>query len=196
MTTSGEIKEIAGALVAAQGELKNAPFNAKNPHLGNRFANLTSVRDTVVPVLQKHGIAVAQGIGYNGRPHVTTRLMHTSGQWIESVCPLPEVADMQKLGSAITYARRYALSAICGIASEEDDDGNSASGSEDRATTPKPPAGYDQWILDMEVAAKDGQYAEQFAATHKARPELTNYITAHDAARHAKLKTKSAGAKK
>jgi hypothetical protein len=169
MTTSEKLDLIAVALAKAQGEMKNAPFNATNPHLKNKFANLASVRDTVIPTLSKHGIAVVQALDFTteGQTFVLTRLLHTSGQWIESVCPIPSAPDMQKMGSAITYARRYSLSAICGIAADEDDDGNEAAktNGQTQATRPEPkataPAGFDNWYSDLTATADDGLEALQ-----------------------------------
>jgi ERF superfamily len=124
MKTSETISAIATAFATAQAELKNAPFDRENPHYKSRYATLASVRDTVAPVLSKQGLAVIQTTDIvDGTWCVLTRLMHKSGEWIESVYPF-NLDKPQAMGSALTYARRYALSSICGIASEEDDDGN------------------------------------------------------------------------
>lgn len=135
MKTSDSIKELSGAFVAAQAELKNATFDAKNPHFGNRYASLAGMRDGVAAVLSKHGLAVIQGTAFDGGiASVNTRLVHKSGEWIESAYPFA-VDKPQAMGSAYTYARRYSLAAICGIASEEDDDANEGS-----KTAPAKPA--------------------------------------------------------
>jgi hypothetical protein len=182
VTTSDSINELATALAKAQGEMKNAPFNATNPHLRNKFANLASVRDTVVPTLSKHGIAVSQAIVVlDGRAAVTTRLLHASGQWMESVCPLPDATDMQKLGSAITYARRYSLSAICGIAADEDDDGHEAAtvGPVAQAQQPAKPEGYDKWLKEFEATAKKG--LDPLREKFKTAPDsYRKYLTKYD----------------
>lgn len=128
MKTSETINELAAALAKAQGAMKNATLNKTNPHFRSKYADLAGIRDTVTPALAAHGIAVAQTIGMvDGQLSVTTRLMHLSGQWLESSFPI--IADVNKpqaIGSAITYGRRYTLSAICNIAADEDDDGNEA----------------------------------------------------------------------
>lgn len=196
MTTSESINEIAAALAKAQGEMKNAPFNATNPHLKNKFANLASVRDTVIPSLSKVGIAVVQTlVPFDGRAALATRLLHTSGQWMESLCPLPDAGDMQKLGSAITYARRYSLSAICGIAADEDDDANAAS--EPQASrpvaVPRAPQGFDDWVTDLEATADDGTAALE-SAWKKSQPYLRKYLTDTDAARWERIKAKASKA--
>jgi hypothetical protein len=149
MRTSTEINELAKALAAAQGEIKNAHLNKVNPHFKSRYADLAAIRDAVIPALSKHGIAVMQttqqDIFNENVPGfvVLTTLVHSSGQWIESEYPIPLVVDKpQIMGSAYTYARRYSLAAICGIAAEEDDDANAAqqsngNGSRPVATYPK-----------------------------------------------------------
>src|SRR5688572_5865463 len=102
MVTSEQINEIAAALAKAQAGMKNAALNKVNPHFKSRYADLAGIRDTVVPTLAANGIAVVQTLDTDA---LLTRLLHTSGQWIESRCPIPNVPDMQKMGSAITYAR-------------------------------------------------------------------------------------------
>jgi uncharacterized membrane protein YgcG len=125
------LSNLTKALVKAQGELKNASLNKTNPHFKSRYADLAEIRDTVMPTLTKHGLALVQftQIGSAGF-YLVTRLMHESGEMMESRFPLPENTEKpQQMGSAITYARRYMMAAICGITAEEDDDGNAAQGS-------------------------------------------------------------------
>ena len=128
MKTSETINELAGALAKAQLAMKNATADADNPYFKSKYADLATVRDAVTPALAANGIAVVQlTSSENGHLIVHTRLMHSSGQWIESQYPIMnDTAKPQAMGSALTYARRYSLSAICGIASEKDDDGNAA----------------------------------------------------------------------
>lgn len=125
--TSEQINELAAALAKAQAEMKNARLNKVNPHFKSRYADLAEIRDTVTPALAKHGIAVAHGImpADSGSLVVTTRLIHSSGQWIESGFPIA-YDKPQTMGSAITYGRRYNLSAITNIAADDDDDANAA----------------------------------------------------------------------
>lgn len=127
---SPELKDLATALSKAQGELIPAPMDSDNPHYRSRFASLASVVSTARPVLSKHGLSVTQMVTHVGeKPALVTRLMHLSGQWVESTMLLSVTqAGMQPLGSAITYAKRYAFSAMVGIVAEDDDDGNSADG--------------------------------------------------------------------
>jgi hypothetical protein len=124
-----EINEIAKALGAAHAELKNPPLDSMNPHFRSKFASLAGVRDAVVPVLAKHGLFVSQNLTNTEKGVAcTTIITHVSGQQM-SFGPLEMPAtkqDAQGLGSAATYARRYALlSAFC-ITGDTDDDANAA----------------------------------------------------------------------
>ena len=95
----------------------------------NRYADIGAVWEAVRNVLPKHGLSVVQTMRPrdDGKAAMHTMLMHVSGQWISGECVLPAPKqDPQGYGSAITYARRYSLSAILGVVSEEDDDGNAA----------------------------------------------------------------------
>lgn len=123
MKTSETINELAKALAAAQGEMKNATLNRVNPHFKNRYADLAAIRDAVVPAMSKHGLAVTQTTDLTDAGFLlTTRVSHLSGQWMESVYPLAVNPNPQAMGSQLTYARRYSLSAIAGISADEDDD--------------------------------------------------------------------------
>lgn len=129
MTKSEAINELAAALSKAQGEMTNPKFDTSNPFFKSRYASLSTVRDAVVPPLSKNGIAVTQLVQSTpAGVECETVLMHASGQWVSSTLYLPSGKhDAQGYGSAITYARRYALMAICGVVGDEDDDGNAAS---------------------------------------------------------------------
>jgi len=126
MRTSENIDQLATALAAAQAEMKNAKLNKVNPHFKSKYADLAEIRDTVTPALSKNGIAVVQGTdAVETGILVVTRLVHKSGQWIESRFPIA-YDKPQTMGSAYTYAKRYSLAAICNIAADEDDDANAA----------------------------------------------------------------------
>lgn len=132
MRESGSIKALAAALTEAQAELKNAPFNSTNPHFKNKYADLAQLRDCTAPILAKHGLAIVQGMTAVMEGPVfalTTRLLHKSGEWIESTYPVQMDAP-QKMGAAITYGRRYCLAAMLGIAGEPDDDAETIRGKE------------------------------------------------------------------
>jgi len=130
MQTSESIKNIAKAMAQFQSEVKNPANTANNPFFNSKYAPLNDVLNLVRPLLTKYGLSILQSPSGDGEHiAVTTLIIHESGEWIESD-PLTLRADKataQGAGSAITYARRYALSAMLGISSEDDDDGNYAS---------------------------------------------------------------------
>lgn len=127
---SESINELAEALAKAQAEMKDAALSKINPHFKNRYADLPAVRAAVTGPLSKNGLTAIQTMALvDGKSVLETTLAHKSGQWIKSVTPiLVDKPGMQALGSGITYARRYALAAICGVASDEDDDGEASEG--------------------------------------------------------------------
>lgn len=130
METSQTIGKISEALAKAQGQMKNAAFDASNPHFKSKYASLASIMDACRAALSANGIAILQGTSVgsdSNRVHVTTLLAHISGEFIKETLSLkPARDDAQSIGSAITYARRYGLSALVGIIGDEDDDGNAA----------------------------------------------------------------------
>jgi len=130
MIKSDATNELAGALAKAQGEMKPAVMNQKNPFFKNNYADLQSVWDSIRGPFAKNGLSVVQTVGIDEKGMVLeTSILHSSGQWISSALRLtPVKQDPQGVGSAITYARRYALSAIAGVCSDEDDDANHAAG--------------------------------------------------------------------
>lgn len=130
--TSEQIDQIATALADAQTRIGNALKDAKNPAFRSSYATLASVDDAVRPELSAVGIAIIQAPSFIpdiSSVEVVTRLVHKSGQFFQSSCLVPVTkVDAQGTGSAITYARRYALSAMCGVAPADDDDANAAVG--------------------------------------------------------------------
>lgn len=123
-----KMKLITDALLNAQKHIKNAPKDAKNPHFRNDYATLESVIDAVKDCANAFGIVIVQGNGADEfGQYVNTTVIHTSGELITSkVYLLLDKQNMQGLGSAITYARRYGLAAMFCI-TQADDDGNAAS---------------------------------------------------------------------
>lgn len=141
MKTSESVNELFAALAKANGEIKNAVKDAENPHFKRDYATLASVLDAVREPLSKNGLSVLQTVRVAEGNHflLETRLAHASGQWVESETPLLLVKDdMQGLGSAITYARRYALAAMIGVSHADDDDAEDAIDKENREP-PKSP---------------------------------------------------------
>lgn len=135
------MKSIATALASAQMNMGKALKQANNPHFRSKYADLGNVMDACLPALNEAGIAVIQPAGEDehGR-FVDTILIHgESGESLASRVPLiVQKNDMQGYGSAVTYARRYGLMAMAGIA-PEDDDGNAASKAAPKRDELKPP---------------------------------------------------------
>jgi len=127
---SATLGALAKALAAAQGKITGAKKTAQNPHLKNKYATLADVWDACRDPLSAHGLAVVQTTEPHGKDGVCVRtmLMHESGEWIASRLFLPVTKpDAQGFGSALTYARRYALSSMVGVC-PDDDDANAATG--------------------------------------------------------------------
>lgn len=129
MRQSEELNEIATALAKAQGDMQHASLDGVNPHFRSKYATLAAVCNACKSALSAHGIAFIQhGHECDTGVKIETVFYHSSGQFISAgVVFVPaDKFNAHGLGSAMTYARRYALSMACGIASEEDDDGNAA----------------------------------------------------------------------
>lgn len=157
MEQSESVNELAAALALAQGEMMSAARTQINPAFRSSYADLASVWDACRMPLSKNGLAVVQTTEgmVDGNITITTTLLHSSGQWLRGCLTVPvrgrsvtqgrAEPDAQAIGSAITYARRYALAAMVGIA-PEDDDGAAASTKDTGGETPykapatKPPA--------------------------------------------------------
>ncbi len=120
-------KSLYQALAAAQAEMGPALKDSTNPAFKSRYADLASVMAACLPALNAHGIAVMQPpCEIEGQRYVKTILAHDSGETAECLVPLiVQKNDMQGYGSAVTYARRYGLMAMAGVA-PDDDDGNAA----------------------------------------------------------------------
>jgi hypothetical protein len=126
-----QVDKLVQALLLAQADFPTIRFDAANPHFRNRYATLAHIIAQTRPALGKHGLAVSQLVQVDA---VVTLLLHSSGQFLASRTPIvSEKPGPQAMGSGITYARRYGLCAILGIAAEEDDDGESAQRREDPA---------------------------------------------------------------
>ena len=128
MKTSESIIKISGALLAAQKDITFAGMTKTNPQFHSQYADLPSVIDAVKTPLNNNGIVFLQTCSpsEDDKLHLTTRLLHESGEWIEDMMVMPLVkSNPQGLGSAISYARRYSLAAITGLY-QADDDGQAA----------------------------------------------------------------------
>jgi hypothetical protein len=129
MKRSETFSEFSKAFAKYQAEIQNPALTATNPHFKSKYCPLPDVIKTVRPILAKHGLSFHQDISSDG-DHVVviTTLYHESGEFLES-SPLKipaarggKPADAQGFGSAASYAKRYQLQAVCGIAAEEDSD--------------------------------------------------------------------------
>lgn len=150
MQQSPTIERLARSLVAVQKALKPVPKSSTNPHFNSKYASLDSIMEMARPILAANGFALIQGSpkpisdaeGRITAVSLETTLLHESGEWISNYIILPvgtvAVKDKagnvigaeptaQTAGASITYGRRYGLSALLGITSEEDDDGTRAS---------------------------------------------------------------------
>jgi len=137
---SDQINELATALSKAQAVMKGATKDSANPFFKSKYADIASVWEACRAALTENGLSVVQipntisSVTLNGESEVVTELfvlettlLHSSGQWMKGVYPIKPIKDdPQGVGGAITYARRYSLAAIVGIA-QEDDDGKAAS---------------------------------------------------------------------
>jgi len=137
MNQSESIAKLSAALVKAQAEMSGAVKDSANPFFKSSYADLNSVIKAIKEPFSKYGLAYTQfpyndenGVGVN--VGVVTRLIHESGEWLECNYTIPLTKlDPQAAGSAITYARRYALQAMAGIPAV-DDDGESAMGRKEK----------------------------------------------------------------
>ena len=130
MKQSETIDKIIPAFIAFQSDMPSVPKDGNNPHFKSKYATLGAITEATRPHLAKHGLGFMQWMSNReGLQLIVTRIMHTSGQWMEDEGYIlnPTKNDPQGMGSAVTYARRYTLGASLGIITEDDDDGNRAS---------------------------------------------------------------------
>lgn len=190
------MKNIATALASAQINMGKALKQANNPHFRSKYADLGSVMDACLPALNEHGIAVVQPTGEDehGRFVETVMIHGESGEQLS--CRVPLIVsknDMQGYGSAVTYARRYGLMAMAGIA-PEDDDGNAASKAAPKLEAPKPISA-DQFQEINNLIFDTETDETKFCAYWKVE-QLHDLKTTHAADAIAMLKKKKAQAPK
>jgi hypothetical protein len=128
MNKSESIKNIAGALVKFQASVSKVAKEANNPFFKSKYASLANILDTIQKPLSECGLAISQFPDANA---LTTIILHAdSGEWMESsyVMPVAKQNDPQAMGSAMTYARRYALGSILNLNIDDDDDAEKAMG--------------------------------------------------------------------
>lgn len=215
MITSPDINELATALAKAQSEMGSAIKGSDNPFYRSKYADLASVIEACREPLTKHGLAVAQfpRVEYMGTPEiyewtaksgekrmgvkviccvfVETRLMHTSGQFIEeSVSAMLASGDPQAVGSAISYLKRYSLQSVAGVPSA-DDDGESTAKPRDSKPVVAIPKGYEEWLMDFGACADNGTAALK-AAWGTSKEEYRAHLTSTNKALYDGLKEKAA----
>jgi hypothetical protein len=167
MNQSDQINELGMALAKAQGQIEGAKKDSANPFFKSKYADLSSVWDAIRKALSDNGLSVIQSPedAENGIT-VESMILHSSGQWIKSRYTMPvSKLDAQAVGSAITYARRYALAAMIGVA-PEDDDGNKAVSAKPAINEPKNLPNYtddkmDENIDAWESAIKSGKHTPE-----------------------------------
>jgi len=139
MEQSQQIGSLAAALAKAQLEITNPEFDAINPHYKNKYASLAAHTEALRKPLAKQGLTIVQSISTSDAGVcVTTRLIHSSGEWLADgvAMPMPEKATAQTLGSFVTYLRRYSLAAFGLVVGEPDDDGEEDRKSRGTTATP------------------------------------------------------------
>jgi len=181
MNKSESVAGLAAALAKAQGQMKGAIKDSANPFFKSKYADLASVVEAIRAAFSANGLSYIQTVEPSDKDEVRveTTLLHASGEWIScGVLSLPvSKVDAQGYGSALTYARRYSLSAAVGVA-PEDDDGNAAV-----SAKPKPSMDCTNYLLalqdaatldDLQVAFKIGYKAAQAENDTMAMATLTN----------------------
>lgn len=150
MKTSEQINEISAALSKALAVITNPTKDATNPHFRSKYATLDTGLNVIREALSKVGISFVQTTRIEGEMLMLDSRIMFGNQWIESEYPVTKFpAKQQEIGSALTYARRYSLFALAGVAGEEDDDANAAS-----TPTPAPVRQVSQPVLPKDESQK------------------------------------------
>ena len=127
--SSDKIANLAPALVEAQKKMGSAKKEADNPFFKSKYADYNSVLSACKDQLNDAGIVILQPTSVDGdKILVSTLLLHESGEWIRATMIALEAKDMQKMGSAVSYAARYTLQRLVALPSSEDDDGEKSVG--------------------------------------------------------------------
>lgn len=161
MKKSETLTEFSKAFAKTQQEMKQPLKDANNPFFKSKYVPLENVVEAITESASKNGLSFTQFPSSDEAGNVTvgTLVMHSSGEWIEydPIKMKPVKNDPQSIGSAITYAKRYALSAIFGITSDPDDDGNEATQTKKQAPAKKK----DDPVISVEKA---NYYLKEIAA--------------------------------
>ena len=181
ITKSETIIKLSKSLVETQKELKQPLKDAKNPFFKSEYVPLENVAEAITQTATKYGLAFSQyaTTTESGNVSVGTIVFHESGEYIEYP-PLilkPENTKPQSIGSAITYAKRYALSAIFGITSDKDDDGNKANGNGEQQKQPQKRNQKQAPQNDEpDVHAIVEKYVQQLAVLGVKREDVVEYV--------------------
>lgn len=172
MRTSLDVDQLFTAYAAAQGVLKNPPKLKTNPHFKSQYVDLSDGLAVIRECFSKQGLSFIQGTSVTeaGMIVLHTRIAHKSGQWIESDYPVGGLGRPQEMGSAMTYARRYALFPLVGVAGEDDDDGNAAQAAENPPAKAAKASG-----KQMEPGLKP-DYSEKLMGVMKGRMEMIETV--------------------
>ena len=178
--TSETIINLSKALVETQKELKQPLKDAKNPFFKSEYVPLENVAEAITESATKHGLAFSQyaTTTETGNVSVGTIVFHESGEFIEFP-PLilkPENTKPQSIGSAITYAKRYSLSAVFGITSDKDDDGNKANGNGEPQKQPQKRNQKQAQNDEPNVHAIVEKYVQQLAVLGVKRVDVVEYV--------------------
>ncbi|HEP3307876.1 TPA: ERF family protein [Streptococcus pyogenes] len=189
MRKSESITEYAKAFCKAQLEVKQPLKDKYNPFFKSKYVPLENVTEAITKAFANNGISFSQDPttnAENGYIDVATLVMHTSGEWVEygPLSVKPTKNDVQGAGSVITYAKRYALSAIFGITSDQDDDGNEASKPNKTNQSQKPTNKTSKGtsfqtpkISNIQVETYKSDLSDIAKATNQNVKELTKWLT-------------------
>lgn len=200
MNKSESIAELAKALSSFQGEVIQPLKDKSNPFFKSKYVPLENVVEAITKTASKYGLSFTQyPINQENKVGIVTILMHSSGEYIETepVFAQPAKNDPQATGSVITYLKRYSLSAVFGITSDEDDDGNNATfGASQKKQQSQQKTNLPKMISAAQIKAigtktsniskKDGvdqKQVYQSAAAHLNIDKSTKELTSHEASR-------------
>lgn len=188
---SDTIGKLAEAMAKAQKEMQHATKDSNNPHFKSKYADLASVIDAVREPLSNHGLSFVQyGEDQDGAMFLVTRLMHTSGEFIEGrIKLLTDKPNMQGLGSALTYARRYGLAAMMGI-HQEDDDGNASVGPKPSGEKPRISAPITKEPVGQFSDKQKQFYKDLVARTGVSQIEIASMLAKYNATKPSDLTKK------
>tara|TARA_S200002703_G_C3741672_1_gene228083 strand:- start:141 stop:635 length:495 start_codon:yes stop_codon:yes gene_type:complete len=143
ISNSDKISAFWSAIAQAQSKLTSVPKSGVNPHFRSSYATLDDILKVALPVFGSAGIGITQWNTTTERGvKVRTVIGHKAGASLSDEFELPcDTSKPQAVGSALTYARRYSLQSVLGIAGEEDDDGNVAQGQSKPVATQTKPRG-------------------------------------------------------